>query len=158
MKLNALIKVAISARVLGTAFGGAIGALPGLLELNKFKGAPTSEKSRIVGKILLGAGIGGTVGNIGGHFFGKGKSKQIPTNSFEEFFKDTPVLKRIVPGAIIGGIPGAIELTAINQTNTGDENKKIFNKGVKKMLLGGSIGGAITSQNNLFNRISNYIR
>jgi hypothetical protein len=155
-KIDALVKVAISTRVLGTAFGIGIGALPGLLELPKLKGSTSSEKSRIIGKILLGAGIGGTLGNIGGLMLSK--DKLAPNHRiFEQdnFHKTTNVgLKRILPGSIIGATPGIIQLTGISKSNTKEQNQDIFNKGFRKILTGGAIGGTILSQNNLFNRVS----
>lgn len=152
-KIDALVKVAINTRVLGTAFGAGLGALPGLLELPKLKGSTSSEKSRIIGKILLGAGIGGTLGNVGGLLLSKDRLSA-DHNIFENFHKtDNVGLKRILPGSIIGATPGIIQLTGINKSNTKEQNQDIFNRGFKKMLAGATIGGTILSQNNLLNRV-----
>lgn len=153
-KLNALVKVAVNARILGTAFGGAIGALPGLLELHKLKGAPAKEKSRIIGKILIGAGVGGTLGNVGGLLLTKELSFK-GKNPFETFNRKDFLPGNTALGTILGAAPGAIEMTGIfNKGDSPEQKKKHFNNGLKKSILGAGIGASIFTINNLLNRTS----
>ncbi len=155
-KLDAMTKVAVSSRFIGTAFGAALGSIPGLLEAHKLKNSNSGERSRIIGKIFLGAGIGGAVGNIGGHFFGSNKVRPelLNKNVFRESIKRVPMETSLL-GAAIGAVPGAIGLAGLR--HDGPDYKRERNRNLAKMLGGGALGAGIVGGSKWVNQTTNSV-
>lgn len=155
-KRNALYKAAVDTRVLGTAFGGAIGAIPGLIDLfNKNK---KDQRSKSVGKLLLGIGAGATIGNVGGSIY---QHRPLTNSNFYDIYlsnvnKGKPY-KSIFLAAGIGAIPGLMDLNNLHKIRDEKERQKAKTQIYKKLTKGVSIGGSLASFNSVYNRTFNLL-
>jgi hypothetical protein len=134
-KKNALIKVA-GKTLWGSAFGGAIGLVPGLVTYDKKK------KGKSLAKILGGAAVGATLGNV----FSSPNTNNIhlPPINHGRVTESLmgKIMKGSVVGSIIGVIPGITEFW-INRSLEADAKKKANKKAIKMILAGSTLGATL---------------
>lgn len=138
-KKDALIKIA-DKTLWGTAFGGAIGALPGVAMYDKKK------KGESLAKILGGAGIGATVGGLVSKYNG---DSSFPLNH-------TSLANRVLKGSVmmgaIGALPGVVEYW-VNRKEEEKEKKKANKRAIKMILAGSTLGATLGGFNTGFHSI-----